>query len=115
MSGYHFGGERARAMAERMRAIRQRGKARPLMRGAAVCAELGNAVCADMADWDDAQTIDVFAELLCGGADPARALTPAEAARYLGKDTAYGRALLARLIKRSGRDPGPDKGVRPER
>lgn len=115
MSGYHFGGEKARELGERMRAIRAGGTARPLMRSEAQCAELGNVIVAAMAGWDEAKTIDVFAELLCGGADDARALSAAEAARYLGKRPEYGRALLARLIKRLARDPGPDRGVRPAR
>lgn len=47
--------------------------------------------------------LDRFAELICGGDDEAKAITPQQAAMRLGRSEKAGNALMQRLRVKMGR------------
>lgn len=47
-------------------------------------------------------TIEIFAELICGGADERLALPPMQAAELMGYSADYGNAMLQRIRRGLG-------------
>lgn len=62
-----------------------------------VCRKIGQKIMFRMQDREYAERIDIFAELICGGEDHANALTPQEAAVFMGFAAKHGIAMMKRL------------------